>query len=158
MTPPAKAEAARKELFGMAKEHFVEVADAVIATADEDRNVKLDQMVNIWTIGATGGAFWGLLAGLIFFNPLLGMAGGAGAGALSGGLSDHGIDDHFMKDVSSALQPGQAVLCQPNARVHYLWRAVDYEGETSSHSSDSAATTFANFHKDGNIRPSLQAI
>jgi uncharacterized membrane protein len=61
-------------------------------------------------VGATGGAFWGLLAGLIFFNPLLGLAVGAGAGAISGGLSDYGIDDDFMKDVSGALQPGQAAL------------------------------------------------
>ncbi|WP_282128859.1 DUF1269 domain-containing protein [Roseobacter litoralis] len=107
---PAKAEAARYELFGMAKEYLVEIADAVIATADKDRNIKLDQMVNMWTVGATGGAFWGLLAGLIFFNPLLGLAVGAGAGAISGGLSDYGIDDDFMKDVSGALQPGQAAL------------------------------------------------
>lgn len=107
---PAKAEAARSELFGMAKEYLVEIADAVIATADKDRNIKLDQMVNMWTVGATGGAFWGLLAGLIFFNPLLGLAVGAGAGAISGGLSDYGIDDDFMKDVSGALQPGQAAL------------------------------------------------
>jgi uncharacterized membrane protein len=107
---PAKAEAARNELFGMAKEYLVEIADAVIATADKDRNVKLDQMVNMWTVGATGGAFWGLLAGLIFFNPLLGLAVGAGAGAISGGLSDYGIDDDFMKEVSGALQPGQAAL------------------------------------------------
>lgn len=107
---PAKAEAARKELFGMAKEYLVEIADAVVATADKDRNIKLDQMVNLWTVGATGGAFWGLLAGLIFFNPLLGLAVGAGAGAISGGLSDYGIDDDFMKEVSGALQPGQAAL------------------------------------------------
>jgi uncharacterized membrane protein len=107
---PSEAEAARKELFGMAKEYLVEVADAVIATADKDRNIKLDQMVNMWTVGATGGAFWGLLAGLIFFNPLLGMAVGAGAGALSGGLADYGINDDFMKEVSGALQPGQAAL------------------------------------------------
>jgi uncharacterized membrane protein len=107
---PAEADAARKELFGLAKEYLVEVADAVIATADEDRNIKLDQMVNMWTVGATGGAFWGLLAGLIFFNPLLGMAVGAGAGALSAGLSDYGINDDFMKEIAGALQPGQAAL------------------------------------------------
>jgi uncharacterized membrane protein len=67
-------------------------------------------MVNMWTVGATGGAFWGLLAGLIFFNPLLGMAVGAGAGALSAGLSDYGINDDFMKEIAGALQPGQAAL------------------------------------------------
>jgi uncharacterized membrane protein len=107
---PIKAEAARKELFGMAKEYLVEVADAVIATTDEDRNIKLDQMVNMWTVGAAGGAFWGLLAGLIFFNPLLGLAVGAGAGSVAGGLSDYGINDDFMKDVSGVLQPGQAAM------------------------------------------------
>ena len=42
---------------------------AVVATADKDGNV--NPMVNLWTVGASGGAFWGLLAGLIFFNPLL---------------------------------------------------------------------------------------
>jgi uncharacterized membrane protein len=99
---PTNAEAARYELFRMAKEYLVEIADSVIATADNDRNIKLDQMVNMWTVGATGGAFWGLLAGLIFFNPLLGLAVGAGAGAISGGLSDYGIDDDFMKDVSGS--------------------------------------------------------
>lgn len=107
---PEKAEAARTELFGMAREYLVDVADAVVATADKDGNVKLNQMVNLWTVGASGGAFWGLLAGLIFFNPLLGVAAGAGAGALAGALSDYGINDNFMKDVSGVLQPGQAAL------------------------------------------------
>ena len=62
------------------------------------------------TIGASGGAFWGFLIGLIFFNPLLGVAVGAAAGGLSGALSDYGINDTFMKDVASMLQPGQAAL------------------------------------------------
>ena len=108
-TPP-EAEAARKELLGLAKEYLVDVADAVVATADEDGNIKLDQMVNMWTVGATGGAFWGLLAGIIFFNPLLGLAVGAGAGALSAALADYGIEDEFIKHVSASLQPGQAAL------------------------------------------------
>ena len=105
-----KAEAARSELLGMAKEYLVDVADAVVATTDEDGKVKLNQMVNLWSLGATSGAFWGLLIGVIFFNPLLGVAVGAGAGALSGALSDYGINDDFMKDVSDVLQPGQAAL------------------------------------------------
>ena len=105
-----QAEAARSELMGMAKEYLVDVADAVVATRDKNGAIKLNQMVNLWTVGATGGAFWGLLIGLIFFNPLLGIAVGAGAGALSGALTDYGIDDKFMKDVSAILQPGQAAL------------------------------------------------
>lgn len=107
---PDQAETARDALTSMAREYLVDVADAVVATADKDGKIKLNQMVNLWTVGATGGAFWGLLVGLIFFNPLLGVAVGAGAGALSGGLTDYGIDDKFMKDVASVLQPGQAAL------------------------------------------------
>lgn len=105
-----KAEAAREALLGMAREYLVDVADAVVASADKDGKIKLNQMVNLWTTGATGGAFWGLLIGLIFFNPLLGLAFGAGAGAISGALTDYGIDDKFMKDVATILQPGQAAL------------------------------------------------
>ncbi|UOA28647.1 DUF1269 domain-containing protein [Pseudosulfitobacter sp. DSM 107133] len=107
---PETAETARTELFGMSREYLVDVADAVVATADADGKIKLNQMVNTWTVGATGGAFWGLLVGLLFFNPLLGVAVGAGAGALSGALADYGINDGFMKDVATVLQPGQAAL------------------------------------------------
>ena len=105
-----KAEEARKELFTMSREYLVDVADAVVAVADSDGNVKLNQMVNTWTVGATGGAFWGLLVGMIFFNPLLGVAVGAGAGAVSGALTDYGINDDFMKEVGAVLSPGQAAL------------------------------------------------
>lgn len=107
---PEKAEAARAELMGMAREYLVDVADAVVATADKNGHIKLNQMVNLWSAGAAGGAFWGLLAGLLFFNPLAGVAIGAGAGALSGALRDYGINDTFMKDVAAVLQPGQAAL------------------------------------------------
>ena len=105
-----EAEAARTELFGMAKEYLVDVADAVVAVADENHKIKLNQMVNLWSVGASGGAFWGLLIGLLFLHPLLGVIAGAAAGALSGALSDFGINDNFMKEVSEVLQPGQAAL------------------------------------------------
>ena len=105
-----KAEEARTDLYGMAKEYLVDVADAVVATADKKGTIKLNQMVNLWTVGATGGAFWGLLVGLLFVHPILGVVAGATAGALSGALSDYGINDKFMKDVASILQPGQAAL------------------------------------------------
>lgn len=67
----AEADAARTKLFGMAKEYLVDVADAVVARADENGKIKLNQMVNLWTTGASGGAFWGLLIGFLFMNPLL---------------------------------------------------------------------------------------
>lgn len=106
----SQAETAREALFAMSKEYLVEVGDAVVAHANAEGKIKLNQMVNMWAAGASGGAFWGLLIGLLFLNPLLGVAVGASAGAVSGALSDYGINDDFMKDVSAALQPGQAAL------------------------------------------------
>lgn len=105
-----KAEAARSELFGLSKEYLVEVGDAVIATRDADGKIKLNQMLNLWAVGAAGGSLWGLLAGFLFFNPLLGAVGGAAAGAVAAALNDYGISDDFMRDVADVLQPGQAAL------------------------------------------------
>jgi uncharacterized membrane protein len=44
-------------------------------------------------------------------NPLFGFAIGAGAGAISGALSDVGIDDGVMKKLAETLKPGTAALC-----------------------------------------------
>ena len=60
--------------------------------------------------GAMGGSFWGLLVGLLFANPLLGLAVGAGAGAASGSLNDIGINDNFLKELAETLPKGSAAL------------------------------------------------
>jgi uncharacterized membrane protein len=106
----AKATEARNALFGLSKEYMLQVGDAVIAHRNDKGEMKLDQMVNLWTVGAAGGSFWGLLAGLLFFNPLLGVVTGAAAGAVAGALGDYGINDNFMREIASVLQPGQAAL------------------------------------------------
>jgi len=61
-------------------------------------------------LGAVSGGFWGCLIGLIFLNPLLGMAMGAAAGAVSGALRDVGIDDEFMKELANGLPPRSSAL------------------------------------------------
>ena len=59
---------------------------------------------------AWGGAFWGLLFGALLFVPVIGMAIGAGASALSAKLIDTGIPDSFVKDLRSAIVPGKTYL------------------------------------------------
>jgi uncharacterized membrane protein len=56
------------------------------------------------------GAFWGTLIGLLFLNPLLGAAKGAGSGALSGKPADIGINDQFMRDLDATLTSGSSAL------------------------------------------------
>jgi uncharacterized membrane protein len=86
------------------------LGDAVVAVKDTTGRIKLNQLVNTTAAGELSGAFWGTLIGLIFLNPLLGMGIGAASGALGGKLTDVGINDEFMKDAASALQPGTAGL------------------------------------------------
>jgi uncharacterized membrane protein len=105
-----KAEEVRQKLFTMQKEYLIELGDAVVAVKNPDGAVKLNQLFNTTALGGVSGAFWGALIGLIFMMPLAGAAIGAGAGAVSGALTDFGIDDKFMKDVAAAIPPGGAAL------------------------------------------------
>ena len=100
----------RAALVKMQKEYLIEIEDAVVVTRDQKGKTKLDQAVNLTTAGAVGGGFWGMLIGLIFLNPLLGAAIGAGAGALSGRLNDIGLNDKMMKDIGQSFKPGTSGL------------------------------------------------
>ena len=100
----------RAALVKMQKEYLIEIEDAVVVTRDQKGKTKLDQAVNLTAAGAVGGGFWGMLIGLIFLNPLLGAAIGAGAGALSGRLNDIGLNDKMMKDIGQSFKPGTSGL------------------------------------------------
>ena len=65
---------------------------------------------NKWRRMLFRGAIWGLLIGLLFAAPWLGLAIGAAAGAGIAGLSDFGIDDKFIKKVGSTIEPGRSAL------------------------------------------------
>jgi uncharacterized membrane protein len=100
----------RAALVKMQKEYLVDLEDAVVVTKDAKGKTRLDQAVNLTATGAIGGGFWGLLIGMIFLNPLLGAAIGAGAGALSGRLNDIGLNDKMMKDIAQSFTPGSSAL------------------------------------------------
>jgi uncharacterized membrane protein len=105
-----KAEEVRIALIKMQRDYLIDMEDAVVAVKDPSGKVKLHQAVNLTAAGAVSGSFWGALIGLIFLNPLLGMAVGAGAGAVSGALSDVGINDDFMKELAATMKPGSSAL------------------------------------------------
>lgn len=100
----------RTELVKMQQEYLIELEDAVVVTRDADGKVKLHQAVNLTAAGAVGGGFWGTLVGLLFLNPLVGAAVGAGSGALAGYLTDYGINDNFMREIGQKVSPGGSAL------------------------------------------------
>ncbi len=106
----ATAFEARAELMSLQKEYLIEMEDVVIITREEGGDVKLHQPVNLTGAGAVGGTFWGALVGLLFMNPILGAAVGAGAGAISGSMTDIGINDGFLTDVGKSLDRGGSAV------------------------------------------------
>jgi uncharacterized membrane protein len=115
---PQEADRVLTELARLQREYLIDLEDAVVAIRQPDGRVNLKQSINmIGTGAATGGlsgALWGSLVGLLFLNPLAGMAVGgligAGSGALSGSLVDYGIDDNFIRQVADTLQPNTSAL------------------------------------------------
>jgi uncharacterized membrane protein len=112
------------------KAHLIQIDDMVIAEHRDDGKIKLHQP-SLAAVGATGGALWGGLIGLIFFAPLLGMAIGAAAGAAAGAGSDAGVDDKFMKDLGANLPRGGAalVLLVREANMDKILAEVKVPGE-----------------------------
>ena len=107
---PYQAEEVRLRLRKLQRDYLIDLDDAVVAVKDAKGKVKLHQAINLTAAGAVSGGFWGTLIGLIFLNPLLGLAAGATVGAVSGALSDIGIDDNFMKELAATMTPNSSVL------------------------------------------------
>ncbi len=105
-----KAEEVRLKLWKLQRDYLLDLEDAVVVVKNDKGEVKLHQTFNLTSAGAISGGFWGSLIGLIFLNPLLGLAVGASAGAVSGALTDVGIDDNFMKELGATLTPGSSSL------------------------------------------------
>ena len=84
--------------------------DAAVVIRKSDGKIKVKQATHLVGAGMVGGAFWGMLIGLFFWLPWLGLAIGAIAGAISGSLMDYGINDDFIKEVGATIKPGGSAL------------------------------------------------
>ena len=100
----------RDALIDLQKQGLVTLDDAAVVVRRPDGKVKVKQAVSLVGMGALGGAFWGMLVGLLFWMPWLGLAAGAVSGALGGALSDYGLDYGFVKEVGNTIQPGHSAL------------------------------------------------
>lgn len=92
---------ARNALTRLQSQYLIDVIDAVVVTRDDKGKTHLDQLAPLVEMGAMNGALWGMLIGILFFAPLLGVAVGAVSGALAGKFSDYGIEDNFMRALVS---------------------------------------------------------
>lgn len=95
----------------MSSEGTLLLQDAVFVTKTDKGKVRVVETTDASPgQAAMGGAFWGLLFGILLFIPVIGMAIGAGTAALMAKLVDTGIDDKFVKDLRSSIEPGKVYL------------------------------------------------
>ena len=95
----------------LSKKQLIELQDAAIVTwpvGKKKPNTK--HLTDLTGVGALSGAFWGMLFGLIFFIPLLGLVAGAAVGAISGSMTHIGIDEEFIKSIRSKVTEGTSAL------------------------------------------------
>jgi uncharacterized membrane protein len=104
-----KADEVLIDLRKLELEYLIDLEDAAIVVRNKEGKVKIKQTQELVTSGALTGGFWGLLIGLIFFHPMLALFGAA-AGAISGALTDIGIDDNFIRELGNTLEPGTSAL------------------------------------------------
>ena len=108
---PDGAEKALGQIQSLQKEHLIKLLDAAIVSWPHGKkSPKTRQLLDLVTLGAMGGMFWGLLLGVIFLTPLFGMAIGAAFGAMGGAFRVYGIDDDFIKRVRSSVTEGTSAL------------------------------------------------
>lgn len=137
----------------MQKQHIIDLEDAATVVRRDDGKVKVKQSQSLVGAGALGGAFWGLLIGLIFWMPWLGLVAGAVGGALGGKFTDIGVDDKFIKEVGNTIEPGHSAVFMlvRNAtwdKVEEQWSKVDATVLRTSLSEEDEAKLRETFHHE----------
>ena len=99
---------------GLAHDHKLRLADAVMVVKDSDHTVHVRETVDLQAgRTAISAAMWTGLLGLIIAGPVGWVAGigiGAGIGAIAAELVDLGIPDEWVAWFEDAVMPGTATV------------------------------------------------
>jgi uncharacterized membrane protein len=106
------------KLRSLQREYLIDLDVSCVVKRKKGGKIHIKQAVNRTAVGAAAGgargALWGTLVGILFLNPLAGMAigavTGASAGAISGSLVDYGIRDDFIKKLGETIPEGSSAI------------------------------------------------
>lgn len=131
-----KAEDALRHAGRLRKTKTLVIDDACVVVRRTDGKVTIHETRDMQAgQGAMLGGFLGLLTGAFFAFPVVGLAGGAGLGAVIARLRDYGISNDLQKDVAARLQPGTsaAIFLVDQSTVEAALRDAEGLGGTVLH-------------------------
>ena len=100
----------RESLRSVEKQGLLSLDDSAVVVKDAEGKLHVKNQTDRGVkIGAIGGGTLGLLIGSVFF-PFAGLIGGAMVGAVVGKMADMGVDQQFVHEVGTALQPDTSAL------------------------------------------------
>ena len=106
---PQTARQAYEQVQRLQQDFIVELRGLAIVDVDADGKTHVDTPQRLIGASAAAGALFGLLLGLLFFVPGLGLLGGA-IGALMGTFSKAGVDAEFRNRVAHLVEPGHSAV------------------------------------------------
>lgn len=107
---PATATGAYNQVMALNKDFVVTLSGLAIVTVDADGKSHVETPQKIVGVSAASGALWGMLIGLLFFVPGVGLLLGGAMGALFGKLGKTGVNEQFRAQVQDMLKPGTAAV------------------------------------------------
>jgi uncharacterized membrane protein len=110
---PTRANEVLLALANLQGEGKVKLHDAVIVAKDASGHTRIVQTVDVTPArGAVAGTWLGLFASFLVAGPagLAVLAGGTALGALYGKLVDRGLDDGWVKQMATWIDPSTSAL------------------------------------------------
>jgi len=101
---------AYNQVLELNKDFVVKLSGLAIVHVDAEGKSHVETPQKIVGVSAASGALWGMLIGLLFFVPGVGLLLGGAMGALFGKLGKSGINDQFRSQVQDMLTPGAAAV------------------------------------------------
>ncbi len=98
------------EMQSLKKQNCIAIVDAAAVIRKVDGKIKVKQTNGLVGSDDLGGPFWGMLIGVLFFMPWLGVSVGSVTQALAHKLSGFGFSDSFVKETGAAIMPGSSAL------------------------------------------------
>lgn len=106
----ATAEKAYQKVIDLQRDFIVDLNGLATVQIDDEGKKHVEMPQKIVGASAAAGGLWGVLIGILFLAPGLGLLVGGAVGALSGKLSKVGINKAFRERVEGLLAPGSAAV------------------------------------------------